>query len=325
MSSTPIGSFQDIKEEWEELLSLCPVNTLYLTPQWQEVWWDTFSDGRQMAGFYLRKSEGMVAIASLSRQGDTVSLMGNPETFDYNDFLVKPGYESTFFSRLLECLAQEGFRTLQLYSLMESSPTLQHLPELARQKGYSVEVTEEDVAPGLDLPPTWDEYLLGLSRKDRHELRRKFRRLESREDWRWYCIEDEEQISTRLDDFLVLMRLSDPEKLEYMTTEREEFFRRITRRTAQLGLVKLFFMEMSGSPVAACICFDYGSSRLLYNSGYNPEYSYYSVGLLLNAICLRDAIDQGKDYFDFLRGAEPYKYHLGGQDHTLYQMVVTRS
>ena len=64
---------------------------------------------------------------------------------------------------------------------------------------------------------------------------------------------------------------------------------------------------------------------MLYNSGYDPEMSFYSVGLLMNAICLKDAIEQGAVYFDFLRGSEPYKYHLGGKNHTLYQMVVTKS
>jgi CelD/BcsL family acetyltransferase involved in cellulose biosynthesis len=325
MSSTSFDSFQEIREEWEELLSICPVNTLYLTPEWQEVWWDTFGDGKQMAGFYVRKPEGMMAIAPLARQGNTISLLGNTETFDYNDFMVRPGYEPAFFTKLLKCLEKGSVDTLELYSLMETSPTLAHLPELARQRGYTVEVTEEDVSPGLDLPSTWDEYLAGLSKKDRHELRRKFRRLESVEGWRWYGLYDAGQVTAKLDDFLELMRLSDSEKLEYMTPQRERFFRRITRLTAELGIIKLFFMEIDQRPVAASLCFDYGPSRLLYNSGYNPEYSYYSVGLLLNALCLRDAIEQGKSYFDFLRGPEPYKYHLGGKNHILYQMVVKRS
>ena len=188
-----------------------------------------------------------------------------------------------------------------------------------------VEVTEEDVAPGVELPATWEDYLAGLSKKDRHELRRKLRRLESVENWRWYYVNEVEEVTARLDDFLHLMRLSDPEKAEYMTAEREVFFRKVAQRTAQLGIAKLFFLEMEGQVVATTLSFDYSSTRYLYNSGYNPEYSYYSVGLLLNALCLRDAIEQGQDYFDFLRGDEPYKYHLGGKDHSLYQMVVRRS
>ena len=325
MSAIPLESLQEIQTEWEELLSLSPVNTLYLTPQWQQVWWETFGDGKKMAGFYVRSSGDVMAIASLARQGDAVTFMGGPETFDYNDFLVRPGFEPTFFGQLLQCLEEKSFNTLTLYSLAENSPTLAYLPERARQEGYRVEVTEEDVAPGLALPSTWEEYLALLSKKDRHELRRKFRRLESKENWRWYCLDDEEQVNARLDDFLRLMRMSDKEKELYMTEQREHFFRRIARLTSQMGLLKLFFLEMDGEPVATTLCFDYGSSRLLYNSGYNPEYAYYSVGLLLNALCLGNAIEQGMEYFDFLRGSEPYKYHLGGQNRILYQMVVERS
>jgi len=94
---------------------------------------------------------------------------------------------------------------------------------------------------------------------------------------------------------------------------------------AELGQLQLYFLDMDGSTVATSLCFDYGGSRLLYNSGYDPQYGYFSVGLLLNAMCLRDAIDRGLTYFDFLRGPEPYKAHLGGQQRSLYQMVVTKS
>ncbi len=320
-----LESFQEIQPQWEGLLSVCPVDTLYLTPQWQEVWWNTYGEEREMAGFYLEGQEGMMAIASLSRMNGVASLLGSPETFDYNDFMIRPGYEGTFFPRLLDRLNEEGLNTLELYSLRESSPTLEYLPSLAREEGYEVEITQEDVAPGVELPKTWEEYLGLLSRKDRHELRRKFRRLEGLEDWRWYSVSGEEQVTERLADFLKLMRLSDPEKSEFMTPQREQFFYDIARRTAQLGLIRLFFMEIKGELVAASLCFDYGTTRLLYNSGYDPELGYYSVGLLLNALCLRDAIDQGQEYFDFLRGPEPYKYHLGGQNRILYQMVVKRS
>ena len=126
-------------------------------------------------------------------------------------------------------------------------------------------------------------------------------------------------------EFLPLMRLSGHDKDEFMTPEREQFFHNITQRMAELGRPQLYFLEMDGSTVATSLCFDYGGSRLLYNSGYDPEYGYFSVGLLLNAMCLKDAIDRGLTYFDFLRGPEPYKAHLGGQQRSLYKMVVKRN
>ena len=75
--------------------------------------------------------------------------------------------------------------------------------------------------------------------------------------------------------------------------------------------------------IASVLCFDYKNCRLLYNSGYNPEYSHYSVGILLKTFCIRDAIEEGKDYFDFLKGNESYKYNMGGQDKLLYSMEIS--
>ncbi len=319
----PLNSFQQIRTEWLNLLAQCPINTFFLMPQWQEIWWESFRDRRELAGFYLQQSEGVTAIASLARQGEEISFIGNTETFDYNDFMVRPGAEADFFAALLSWLGQREWKALELPSLIEDSPTLQYLPDLARRQGYTVEVSSEDVTPGLQLPVTWDEYLSGLSRKNRHELRRKLRRLEGVPGWRWYCLQEPEAVAERLDDFLALMRQSDPEKAAYMTPARETFFRRIAARTAEMDLLRLFFLEMDGKDVAAALCFDYNGTRFLYNSGYNPEYGYYSVGLLLNALCLREAIEQGKSYFDFLRGPEPYKYHLGGLNRTIYRMVVS--
>ena len=325
MASKPLTSFEEVRGEWEKVLSLSPANALFLTPQWQEVWWETFGNGKEMAGFYLISAEEVMAIAPLARCGTTLSFVGNTDTVDYNDFMIAPGYETVFFDTLLDSMEEQQCSTLNLPSLRETSPTLTYLPDLARRRGYRVAVEEEDVASGLDLPSTWDGYLTGLSKKDRHELRRKFRRLESSANWRWYGLDDPDRVSTRVEDFISLMRRSNQEKDRYMTPDRQAFFRHMILRMAQLGLLRLYFLEIDEQPVATSLCFDYASSRLLYNSGYDPEFGYYSVGLLLNALCLREAIDRGMKYFDFLRGSEPYKGHLGGQKSMLYQLVVERS
>ncbi len=299
---------------------------LFLSRQWQEVWWENFGDGRELTGFSLEAPDGTTsAVASLSRSGDSIGFVGSPDTFDYNDFLVRPGFEETFYPAFMEILDGWEWSELRLDSLIEDSPTLAYLPDLASGRGYTVEQEFEDVTSGVFLPGDWEAYLALLSKKDRHELRRKLRRLDTQTDWRWYCLTTPDEVLGRLDDFLSLMRASSVEKTEFMTPDRERFFRALARRMAELDRIRLFFMEMDGKLAASSLCFDYGSARLLYNSGYDPDLSYYSVGLLLHAMCVRDAIEQGISYFDFLRGPEPYKAHLGGRQKSLYRMVVKRA
>ena len=176
-----------------------------------------------MSGFYLAGPDGVVAVAPMARSGDTLSFVGNQDTVDYNDFMVKPGHEAALYHALLLSMDEQRCNTLRLASLRQTSPTLEHLPELARERGFSVEVQEEDVASGIALPDSWDDYLGVLSKKDRHELRRKIRRLETLPDMKWYCLQEPDQVADRLGKFIELMRLSRPDKDEWMTPGREQF------------------------------------------------------------------------------------------------------
>ena len=48
---------------------------------------------------------------------------------------------------------------------------------LAKSLGCEFSCDQEDVSLELDLPATWEEFLLSLTGKERHEVRRKLRRL----------------------------------------------------------------------------------------------------------------------------------------------------
>ena len=323
---TRLDSYQGNEQQWQDLLPHCAIDTLFITPQWQKIWWEQFGDGAEMLLLCLKGENCIEGIAPLARSNGTISFIGGQDVCDYNDFLVARESESRFYPCLLDHLDREEWQTLQLFSLHELSPTLTYLPGLARERGYAVELQQEDVSPGVALPDSWEDYLKSLSKKDRHELRRKFRRLYSAgEAFEFRKVSDPVEVERDLEDFFSLMRNSREDKYHFLTRPREQFFRRIARETATMGVFRLFFLETQKERVAAAMCFDYGTSRLLYNSGYNPSYGYYSVGLLLKALAIKDAIEERLEYFDFLRGPEPYKYDLGGQNRVLYQMVVTRT
>jgi CelD/BcsL family acetyltransferase involved in cellulose biosynthesis len=139
-----------------------------------------------------------------------------------------------------------------------------------------------------------------------------------------YVCSNPETLNGCMDDFFRLLRASSDEKDEFLVPERETFFKDVAVNLAQRGEFRLYFMEIDGEKVASCICFDYADKYLLYNSGYDPEYSALSVGLLNKAFTLKDAIEEGKQSFDFLRGDERYKYNLGGQDQLVHQMIIRR-
>ncbi len=318
-------SFDELAGRWSGFLPHCAVNTPFQTPQWQQAWLAALGDSAQPRILELVEDDQLLGIAPLMFTGGVGALIGDEDVFDYNDFLYAKDKAPAFFEALFDCLNGWEWTALHLYPLSKSSPTLTHLPALAQASGCRVDVSQIEVSPGKPLPATWDDYLATLSKKRRHELRRKLRRLDSVDGLRWYALTRPEDVEGGMGHFFELMKMSEGDKGSFLNPPRERFFRSVADALAEMGMLRLYFMEIDGEKVASALTFDYASSRMLYNSGYDPQFSYYSVGLLLKAITLREAIEEGLAYYDFLRGAESYKYHLGGEDRPLYKMVVTRT
>ena len=245
---------------------------------------------------------------------------GEKELYDYFDFLVPKGNEDKCYETRFDHIMEMDWQSIDLPSLPQASTTLDYIPRLARERGLEVEVEVEETTPVAYLPDSWDEYLAGLRKKDRHELRRKLRRLEAADSPRQYSCSSPECMQ----DFFRLLRASREDKNEFLTPEREKFFMAIAREVSSRDQFKLYFLEVNGERVAGCICFDYDESYLLYNSGYDPNYSQLSVGLLNKALSLQTAIEEGRRSFHFLKGNRRYKYNLGGKDEAVYHLIARR-
>jgi CelD/BcsL family acetyltransferase involved in cellulose biosynthesis len=318
-------SFDGLEKAWRKLLSVCSTNHIFLTPQWQKAWWQTFGNGSELMLLSVYGDTELIGIVPLMRQGKTISFVGSSDVCDYMDFIVHRGREVTVFSHLLDYLEPMEWDAIELRSLLPDSLVLSHFAPLAKQLNYLVEVTKEDVSLQLVLPSSWEKYLSKLEGKDRRELRRKLRRLDQTKSTRFYTVTEKEQMHRSLEDFFELFKLSGDAKAGFMTNQMRCFFNTMAYYLAEEGNIRLSFLDVGGVRVASTICFDYEHEFYLYNSGYNPEYASFSVGLILKVFCLRDGILESKKRFDFLRGAEPYKYDLGGHDIPISRCVIRRS
>ena len=317
-------SFASLDDSWREVLAACATNNIFLTPQWQKAWWQAFGRGSELLLLSVRRNSELMGIVPLMRQQGRLSFIGSSDVCDYMDFIARRGQEAAVLSQLLDRLETMDWDSIDLQSLLPHSLALSHFAPLAEQRGYQVEITEEDVSLQLVLPSSWEEYLSQLKSKDRHELKRKLRRLDQTKSSRFYTIVEKEQLRRDLEGFFELFKLSEGEKAGFMTKQRKGFFEAMAHSLAEEGYIRLSFLEVGGVRVASVICFDYENDLYLYNSGYDPAYASLSVGLLLKVFCLKEGIAEGKRRFDFLRGAEPYKYDLGAQDVPIFRCVISR-
>lgn len=315
-------SLESLTASWKDQRHRLRWDSIFVLPHWLQAWWREFGAGAEEYLCNVMEDGDVIGIAPLMVKDGRASFIGSAAVCDYMDFVVAPGEETAFFAALLDYLRRDSIDELYLESLRADSAAFTNLVDLARSQGHAVSCTLEDVSLALDLPPTWEEYLDMLTPKQQHEVGRKLRRLYEAGDIGYSTVEDGASVQDAMDVFLRLFRNSRTDKAAFMTAPMESFFRSIAETMAEAKVLRLSVLTINALPVAAVMCFDYNDTVYLYNSGYDPLYSYLSVGLLSKVLSIKDSINRGDKVFDFLKGAEEYKYRLGGKEIPIYSCRI---
>jgi CelD/BcsL family acetyltransferase involved in cellulose biosynthesis len=309
-------------------------DTIFLTWEWQSTWWQCIGAARGPLYLLTARQDGrLVGIIPLYRTGapgaSSLQVVGCVEVSDYLDLIVEVGREAEVHRAFVDWLAgpeAPEWDCLELCNQPGPSPTHRYLPRLAQDAGWRAEVEHEDVCPIVDLPATWEAYLDLLDKKQRHEVRRKLRRVEREApDAVIRFVTGGDDLAGEVDRFIALHRMSSPDKAAFMTATMQAFFHAIAQVVAGAGWLQLSFLEIAGLPVATYFCFEYRNQTLIYNSGYNPAlYPQLSAGWVLLAQVIAHAIAQGRARLDFLQGNEDYKYRFGGMDTPVCRTVIRK-
>ncbi|MDX1691921.1 MAG: GNAT family N-acetyltransferase [Acidimicrobiia bacterium] len=228
---------------------------------------------------------------------------GEPDLTDYHSPLGT-GVEALAAS--LPGLLGPGTRLV-----LDSLPEEAARPLAAGLTGAGVEPTMEqhEVAAVLALGDTHDDYLAGLDKKQRHEVRRKGRRFAEA-----YGEPVLERDAGRLGLFVDMHRAAPGDKGDFMTDDMVIFFEALL--DAGFGLDLL--VGGDGTVVAAGVGYEDDDAYYLYNSAFDPEAGHASPGVILVDSLIAQAIDGGRRRFDFLKGDEVYKFRLGAEERPLY-------
>ena len=258
-----------------------------------------------------------------------VRLGGGVAVTDYLDLICPPDRARAAWRAVLDYWAAraEEWDVIDLHSLPPKSPSRAIVLEEAQARAWEAWSEIEETCPALKLPAhDWEAYLSHLSKKDRHELRRKMRRAESApEPPAWRLVTDPAALPAALDEFIALHKRSGAAKAAFMGPLMEDFFHRLLTGMAHTDWPEIALLDLAGTPVAAYLSFNYHGRIYLYNSGYDPAHHDLGTGFVLLVHRIAAAVEAGTPAFDFLRGDERYKYNLGGHDHYLHRVVVRRT
>jgi len=333
MSETPVFSITDkntvafetvdsVLARWQTDAAGMTWDCLFVLPLWLKAWSNNFGRDEDFYLISVRHGHRTIGIAPFLRKAQSARLMGDQTVCDHLDFIVAPGRTAEFYSTLLHQLRQDGITRLELGLIRPDSSAYSELLPEAEQLGCRVHCEPAATSYELELPDTWNAYLDSLNGKERHEIRRKLRRLKKAGRVNYRLVDDQILVAKEMEVFLRLFKLNRPDKAAFMSDRMGAFFRDLAMQLAAHGFLKLYFLELDEKPIAAVMCFDYLSTRYLYNNGYDSHYSALSAGLLSKVLSIKESFKTGIKTYDFLKGPEAYKRHLGGQPVALYRCLL---
>jgi CelD/BcsL family acetyltransferase involved in cellulose biosynthesis len=320
MAGFYLRNFDGLRQPWNEIYLRSRIRSPFSSPDWAENWWKHFGEGSTLYAGSVEEEGKVIGIAPLRLKEGILCFIGSDNLFDFQDFIIEKGREEVFYRALLRHFSETRASKLDLGLLLPDSSVHKALIPLAKESGLDVNCAQEDVTVSLDLPADTAAYLALLSAKQRHELLRKERRLNEEGDVA-YRVHDRAS-EADIDLFLQFFRESREDKNRFLTPPIELFMREIIGFSEASGMLRLGILELNNTPIAATLCFEYQDGIYLYNSGYSPAYRWLSAGLLSKYYSIRDSIMKGKTHYNFLKGAEKYKFHLGGKENGLFRCII---
>ena len=190
------------------------------------------------------------------------------------------------------------------------------IQKILQTKVYkSIRVKKSDVSVNLLLPEYYDEYLQNLTKKNRHELNRKKRKFSDQVD-SFELVESRENEIFKI--FVSQHKKSKGEKGKFMTENVEAFFKELLN----LDGWKIYCLSTDKGIVSTAFCYENTNGCYLYNSSRDNEFNSINPGIILNDLIIQGLINDGKSFFDFLKGTERYKFDLGGKSVQLYDLNI---
>ncbi len=326
-----------LAEEWNRLLEQSVSDVPFLRHEYLLAWWQHRGGGEWQADeLYIllgRGAQGDLLGAipffiSKNHAGNpTLRLVGSIEISDFLDALARPADLGAFLQAALSHLTGPDapvWDTLEWENLLESSPTLSALEAAAKAYGLAHQVERLQPSPSITLPADFDIYLDSLDTRYRRELMRKARNaLGYFIPVQVVRIGAEDDLHAAMEDFFTMMR-EETEKQAFLTEAMVAQMHAIVQAAADNGWLDLRFLLVGREKAAGYFNFIYRNRVWVYNSCLAQKFSNLSPGIVLMSLLIQDAIEQGMQDFDLMRGDEEYKYQLGGVDRWVVKVTLSK-
>jgi CelD/BcsL family acetyltransferase involved in cellulose biosynthesis len=307
--------FTALRPEWNTLLRASGSVSPFLTWEWLHTWWAHLGERSQLRIIAVRAGSELIAVAPfrLSSSGvarlPCLDLLGTGDAgSDYLDVIVRRGCEAAGLDAI-ERFTRTQNTTLRLTHLGPSA-TADGLAERLVGRGWTRTILPGGTCPFIPLAgQTWDSYLATLGASHRANVRRRLRAIEQKFDVRFEAVTTDSQRRDALAAMIGYHQSRfDARGTAFATAATRAFHDEVTKRALDRGWLRMFVLRLNDAPAAVMYGFFDHRTFSFFQHGFDEAYQQHSIGLVLMAMSIRAAIDEGAAEFDMLWGVEPYKF-----------------
>jgi CelD/BcsL family acetyltransferase involved in cellulose biosynthesis len=320
-----------LRPQWNALLGASAADGPFLTWEWVHAWWTKLAGWSSLKVVAVHDGGELIAIAPFRVAPHAVSWFSRLEFLgtghagsDYLDLIVRSGREDDAIPAIARFLTTQPM-TLRLDHVPEASLAAR-LSEWLAADGWIASTTPDGVCPLIPLAgQTWDSFLATLGSAHRANVRRRLRGIEQQFQARFELVTTEAVRKSALD---ALARFHDRRFKEnggssaFSTPAVRAFQDEATRRALDRGWLRMYVLRLNDEIAAVMYGFFYNRQFYFYQHGFDDRYSRHSIGLVLMALTLRAAIDEGAQAFDLLWGTEGYKSLWAREARTLRRIQL---
>jgi len=319
---------------WERIVNASPASSIFSTPEWLGSWWKAFGSQKQMIALAFSNAKGeLVGLAAFYLDDFQSPLFGKLKCLrfvgdgsgdsDNLDLIVDREHENACAAGLIEWLkVRSDWDLCQLNTLPRDSAATNTLLQLLKARGWTC-TTRERPRLTIDLPETWDRYLMSLSQKERTKVRYYSRRLERVYDVRFFKCTSIESLPDSLEALFALHQKRWRMRSElgsFASAARRNFYYLVARSSLKKNRLELWILRLNGKPVAAQFGFRYRDTVYSLQEGFDPDYATYKVGYVLRSHILRELISERVRRYDFLAGQDSSKERWGTHNEEYFDL-----
>ena len=308
--------FSSLDDEWRELLHSSDSANPFLTWEWLNAWWLHFGSPGALRVIVVRSGDTPIAIAPLRIVRSPLPWFSRLEFLgtgdagsDYLDVIVRRGSETAALRTLVALLASQKL-SMRLTHLPSGSSAAQIARQLTHD-GWALSSSDDGICPIVKLADhTFDSFLSSLGASHRANVRRRLRAIEQQYAVRFDLITDHSERQSMLHSlasFHARRYEGRGGSTAFSTPGVRSFHDDATRAALDRGWLRMYALRLDDQIAAVMYGFNYRGRFYFYQHGHDERYASLSVGLVLMALTIREAINEGACEFDLLWGTEPYK------------------